>query len=165
MNNLISQCIETARRASRQLILPEGEDSRVQAAALEIQEKSIATPVLLGDEQAIRSNNPELTKIEILDVATAPAVALENALIGKRRKITRENVSEYLALPAYRGAALLNNEDVDAMVAGAVLPTAKVIEAAFAVGPKPGIKTLSSCLLYTSPSPRDRTRSRMPSSA
>ena len=155
---------------------------------------------------------------------------LESALIGKRRKITRENVSEYLALPAYRGAALLNNEDVDAMVAGAVLPTAKVIEAAFAVGPKPGIKTLSSfflmtlqspleqvsndllfadcainiepdagqlaeiaitsadsarrlfnieprvamlsfsthgsaCLLYTSPSPRDRTRSRMPSSA
>ena len=26
-------------------------------------------------------------------------------------------------------------------------------------------KLLSSCLLYTSPSPRDRTRSRMPSSA
>ena len=26
-------------------------------------------------------------------------------------------------------------------------------------------KTLLSCLLYTSPSPRDRTRSRMPSSA
>ena len=28
-----------------------------------------------------------------------------------------------------------------------------------------GISTTSSCLLYTSPSPRDRTRSRMPSSA
>ena len=28
-----------------------------------------------------------------------------------------------------------------------------------------GIKVLESCLLYTSPSPRDRTRSRMPSSA
>ena len=33
--------------------------------------------------------------------------------------------------------------------------------------PLPGILTdyLKSCLLYTSPSPRDRTRSRMPSSA
>ena len=31
---------------------------------------------------------------------------------------------------------------------------------------KPGFDTLSAnCLLYTSPSPRDRTRSRMPSSA
>ena len=27
------------------------------------------------------------------------------------------------------------------------------------------IQTIGSCLLYTSPSPRDRTRSRMPSSA
>ena len=29
----------------------------------------------------------------------------------------------------------------------------------------PDLETLYSCLLYTSPSPRDRTRSRMPSSA
>ena len=28
-----------------------------------------------------------------------------------------------------------------------------------------GIKNFGACLLYTSPSPRDRTRSRMPSSA
>ena len=28
-----------------------------------------------------------------------------------------------------------------------------------------GVYVLASCLLYTSPSPRDRTRSRMPSSA
>ena len=28
-----------------------------------------------------------------------------------------------------------------------------------------GIEALKACLLYTSPSPRDRTRSRMPSSA
>jgi len=27
------------------------------------------------------------------------------------------------------------------------------------------VKTVAGCLLYTSPSPRDRTRSRMPSSA
>ena len=29
----------------------------------------------------------------------------------------------------------------------------------------PDVVTVSTCLLYTSPSPRDRTRSRMPSSA
>ena len=32
------------------------------------------------------------------------------------------------------------------------------------VDPKP-IEAVDSCLLYTSPSPRDRTRARMPSSA
>ena len=33
------------------------------------------------------------------------------------------------------------------------------------LGPAQGIAHLGACLLYTSPSPRDRTRSRMPSSA
>ena len=33
------------------------------------------------------------------------------------------------------------------------------------VGPKKEMANVSICLLYTSPSPRDRTRSRMPSSA
>ena len=41
---------------------------------------------------------------------------------------------------------------------------------AWAVAEKPGLQSilwhdLNACLLYTSPSPRDRTRSRMPSSA
>ena len=35
----------------------------------------------------------------------------------------------------------------------------------FLVIPKEHIATANDCLLYTSPSPRDRTRSRMPSSA
>ena len=34
-----------------------------------------------------------------------------------------------------------------------------------AIATKLNIKTVYACLLYTSPSPRDRTRSRMPSSA
>ena len=35
----------------------------------------------------------------------------------------------------------------------------------FVPGDEPGIVEYKGCLLYTSPSPRDRTRSRMPSSA
>ena len=38
-----------------------------------------------------------------------------------------------------------------------------VSKAAYEIGVSP--KLIHSCLLYTSPSPRDRTRSRMPSSA
>jgi len=36
---------------------------------------------------------------------------------------------------------------------------------ALIVGPAQASEALRTCLLYTSPSPRDRTRSRMPSSA
>jgi len=153
MTDLISQCIAKASKASKRLILPEGEDSRIQAAALQIQEQSIARPILLGNASNMRKANPELQHIEIIDTATPPSSALENALVGRRRKITSDKVGEYLSLPAYRGAALLNNEEVDAMVAGAVLPTARVIEAAFAVGPRAGIKTLSSFFLMSLKSP------------
>ena len=43
-----------------------------------------------------------------------------------------------------------------------VAPFAQAAQEAFQ-GENPGVKI--TCLLYTSPSPRDRTRSRMPSSA
>ena len=58
---------------------------------------------------------------------------------------------------------------------GALLGAAAGVVAGFLTAPKSGKETradlkakaeeLKSCLLYTSPSPRDRTRSRMPSSA
>ena len=43
---------------------------------------------------------------------------------------------------------------------GSKLPMAKIEEIA-----KKKLGDMNTCLLYTSPSPRDRTRSRMPSSA
>jgi phosphate acetyltransferase len=153
MNELIAQCIEKAGRSSRRLVLPEGDDARVQTAALQIRELGIATPVLLGEPSALRQSNADLADIEIMDTTAEPDASMADALIGRRRKITAETVGEYLALPAYRGAALLNNGSVDAMVAGAVLPTARVMEAAFAVGPKPGLKTLSSFFLMSLQSP------------
>ena len=45
------------------------------------------------------------------------------------------------------------------------LPELKRVMPFMVVGIVLGVTVLVSCLLYTSPSPRDRTRSRMPSSA
>ena len=39
------------------------------------------------------------------------------------------------------------------------------VEYVFGIPGEENLDLLESCLLYTSPSPRDRTRSRMPSSA
>ena len=56
-------------------------------------------------------------------------------------------------------------------ILGAVLPTLANIEFAKSYGPAFDIQLFielannNPCLLYTSPSPRDRTRNRMPSSA
>ena len=48
---------------------------------------------------------------------------------------------------------------------GTILKTARSDDFRTEKGRKKAFEVLSNCLLYTSPSPRDRTRSRMPSSA
>ncbi len=128
--------------------MPEGEDARVQQAASRLVELGVAHPILLGDEQAInREKACDLAGIEIVQPGNNNNDALAASLIGRKRKITAENVHEYIQMPVYHAVAMLNHGEVDAMVAGAVLATSSVIEAAFAVGPKPGIKTLSSFFL------------------
>lgn len=145
---VISQCIERLRGSNKRLVLPEGEDSRVQQAALQLLELNVAQPVLLGNPDSIKARaTVNLNQVQIIDPDHNASPELTAALLGKKRKITEDNIEEYLKTPVYHAIALLNNADVDAMVAGAVLSTSQVISAAFAVGPKPGITTLSSFFL------------------
>lgn len=148
MNDVIKRCIEKCQTKKSRLALPEGEDPRVQAAALLIKEQNIATPVLLGEADRItsvaRTENNDLSEIEIIDIGMPVPSHLSDALVGKKKKITTDNVAEFIQQPVYRSVAMLHSGEIDAMVAGAVLPTAKVLEASFAVGPQAGIKTLSS---------------------
>ncbi len=148
MNDVIKNCIEHCKSKTCRVALPEGEDPRVQAAALEIRKQNIATPILLGDHSKISAvataNNIDLSNIEIVDTTKAEPAHLSQILVGKKKKITTDNVADLIKLPLYRSIAMLHSDEVDAMVAGAVLPTARVLEASFAVGPQPGITTLSS---------------------
>ena len=85
-----------------------------------------------------------MTRIAILDLTTHPA----DRLHGVQR--VWERISGWLS-PSLPDAALI---PFDIAEGGGGLP---------ATGDFDGL--IVSCLLYTSPSPRDRTRSRMPSSA
>ena len=148
MSEVIENCIRHCKTKNNKLVLPEGEDPRVQSAAIKIQELGIATPTLIGNADLISSTASEaknnLSTIDIIDTRQQVPKHLTETLIGKKRKITTETVDEYIQLPIYRSVAMLHSGEADALVAGAVLPTAKVLEASFAVGPKPGIETLSS---------------------
>lgn len=150
MTDVISNCIAKSKGLGQKLVLPEGQDPRIQHAAARIRQLGIASPVLLGNEKEIRATAEiDLEGINIVDPDEAPTPELADALIGKKRKITASNVDEFLQKPVYHGVAMLNTGIVHAMVAGAVLPTSKVIEAAFAAGAKPGLKTLSSFFLMS----------------
>ena len=159
MSDVIENCTRYCKNRDNRLALPEGEDARIQAAAIEIQQKGIATPILIGNAKSIakiaETEKNDLSNIEIIDTQAEIPSHLRDVLIGKKRKITKESVDEFIQLPVYRSVAMLHSGEADAMVAGAVLPTAKVLEASFAVGPKPGIETLSSFFVMDLQTPAD----------
>ena len=57
------------------------------------------------------------------------------------------------------GVIQAGQPEIETLVIGPGIPLADVIDEG------DDFNSLGACLLYTSPSPRDRTRSRMPSSA
>ncbi len=118
---------ERARRAARRVVLPEGRDARVQAAAEQI--RAFATVELLGDVP--------------VDVRAARCAGL---LCSRRpdRFPTQAAALAALQDPLLFAACLVGIGEADVAVAGAVSPTAEVIRAALlAVGTAPGITTLS----------------------
>src|SRR5688572_22068103 len=122
--------IDKARAAikgkNKRLVLPETEDDRIAEAARLLQADGLAEVVLVDRSQPPRPQHVE-------------------ALLASRGKLTEAMAMRLLERPLYRAAAMLASGEVDAMLAGASNPTARVIEAAMmAVGLKPGMSLPSS---------------------
>lgn len=119
-----------ARRVKRRVVLPEGDDPRVQAAARRIDELGTGMAELLGP--------PERDS------------RLEQCIAVLRRRRpdrfpTDAAAREALGHPATYGACLVGAGICDAMVGGAACPTGDVVRAAlWSVGMAPGIETVSS---------------------
>ena len=129
--------IETAMAAARQrrarVILPETDDERTAEAARKLAAEDIATPVPLAE----------------------PSDALAQVLIDARG-VKPAIASRMIAKPLIRAAAMVAAGEADAMVAGAVAPTRRVIEAAsLAIGLADGIEAPSSFFLMAFPDGRE----------
>ena len=118
-----------AARLGRRVVLPEGGDARVRAAAARLAEAGIAVEVL-GD------------------VAGDPRLDACAAHLHARRADRFPSLAEARAAAAHPltfGACLVGSGAADVMVGGAVHPTGDAVRAAlWAVGPAPGVTTVSS---------------------
>ena len=117
---------------------------------------------------------PELVEIEdaLLDVVTSVNVACGGHAgdAASMERVVRAALARGVAVgahPSYpdregfgRRTMRISLEEVSATVAAQV---AAFLDVAWLCGAR--LAHVKPCLLYTSPSPRDRTRSRMPSSA
>jgi phosphate acetyltransferase len=126
--------LERAARRRARLVLCEGEDPRVRAAAERLEREKIAQPIVLGDGGLVPSRDPRLGRIATY-------------LRQRRPDDIRDGVHalDVAADPANFGAALVALGEADGAVAGAVRTTRDVLRSAlWAIGTAPGVKLVSS---------------------
>jgi phosphate acetyltransferase len=126
--------LERARARGARVVLPEGADPRVRAAADRLRRERIAEPIVLGPGHLDQAHDPRLSRIAEL-------------LRSRRPERVRDGVHalDLAADPLRFGAGLVAIGEADACVAGAAHATADVLRAAlWAIGLGPGIPLLSS---------------------
>jgi phosphate acetyltransferase len=140
--------IETAKanatRNPRRVILPEGGDARVLAAADIIAAEGFAIPVLFGTRPR--------AGCEVIDPTGVDTAPITEAIKTRRPKTTDDEAATRLQEPMTLAAGLVATGQADAMVAGAATATRDVIRGGFfAIGMAEGVKVASSFFVLLLP--------------
>ncbi len=155
--NPIERCFDTARRRHFKIVLPEGDDIRVLAAARGLIDREIARPIVLGVPDAITKTahaaGIALDGIALIDPRSdTRAQGYGAAIAATRETMTPAMAARLVAKPLYFAGMMMRQGDADAMVAGAANPTRRVIEAGLmTIGLAPGIALPSSYFLIVVP--------------
>lgn len=155
--DLIARLFDSARQRQRKVVLPEGEDARVIAAARRLADECIAVPIVLGDTDKIAHaasrETIALDGIEIVDPRRDARLQTYGAVCASRRgTMTAAMGQRLVAKPLYFAGMMVREGNADAMVAGAANPTRRVIEAAsMTIGLADGIALPSSYFLIAVP--------------
>ncbi len=136
MTNVIDEAKAKIKGQGLKLVMPEGDDPRIQAAAKMLELQDLAVPIIFTQSPA-----PSLAAIALVRV--------------RREKLTDAMAIRLLSKPLYAAGALVATGQASAMLAGAASPTARVIEAALmTIGLAENINTPSSFFLMQWPDKR-----------
>ncbi|MGH7057038.1 MAG: phosphate acyltransferase [Acetobacteraceae bacterium] len=147
---LLDRCFEKARRSTLKVVLPEGHDPRVLAAARRLADLSLARPLVIGTREAIDRAAAEagvgVAGIQCIDPHADPRRGSYGAACAaQRERMTAAEGTRLMARPLYFAGMMVREGEADAMVAGVSAPTRRVIEAALmTVGQARGIAQPSS---------------------
>lgn len=154
---LLDRLFDIARQRNRKIVLPEGEDARIVAAAVRLQSEKLAQPILLGNSAAIGKIAAEaghsLDGIELIDPRSDAKLQAYGAVFAAlRESVTPTLATRLVSEPLYFGGIMVRQGDADAMVAGCANPTRLVIEAGLkTVGLAAGVARASSYFLIVVP--------------
>lgn len=155
--DLLDRLFDIARQRNRKIVLPEGDDARIVAAAARLKADKIARPILLGTAEALGKIAVDLkVSIDGIEIAeplgNARLQKYGAALANARGSMTPAMAARLVSKPLYFGGMMVQQGDADAMVAGCANPTRRVIEAGLmTVGLARGITLPSSYFLMVVP--------------
>jgi len=143
--------VESARAASKRIVLPEGTEPRTIAAASIVEARGIARCVLLGNPDEIREAAQKQgvtlpATLEMIDpVEVAPRYVAPLVERRKAKGMNETMAAEELADTIMVGTMMMALDEVDGLVSGAVHTTAHTIRPALQL-----IKTVPGCELVSS---------------
>ena len=148
-----------ARTSPQRIMLPEGEDPRVVAAAATVIREGFAQITLLGRKQIIEAVAADLrvplNGIAITDPATSPRLDAYTQIYYERRRargVSLEEARDTARRPLYFAALAVAAGDADGTVGGAANTTAVTVRAAVhGIGLAPDAKLVSSFFVMVIP--------------
>lgn len=169
MSDILSQIKERAKAKNKNIVLSEGEDKRVVAAAAAVVKEGFARITLLGNKEEIEKNNAgvDLSGVTVIDPVSYAKTEEYAAMLYKIRegKINKKTgLPEYADVAAAKaailkdytmyGSLMLKAGDVDGMVSGACHSTANTLRPGLQIiKTAPGINTVSSSFIMIAPAP------------
>ncbi len=152
----IDTLVKRARAAARTIVLPEGQDYRVVAAANKAMEEGIVKRlIVLGSEAEIAEACAKAgiaeRKFECVDYLASADFEKFTAEFTEMRKakgMTLEKAAKTMSNRIYFAAMMVRSNMADGLVAGSIASTGDMLRAAFhCIGTAPGIKSASSCFV------------------
>ncbi|NJD21795.1 MAG: phosphate acetyltransferase [Melioribacter sp.] len=148
---IVRVMVHKAQQNPKKVVFPEGEEEKIIRAANAAYDDNIAKPILLGNEQSIKTRiedlGYELNKFEIIDPETTKKNEQYSEAFYKKRQrkgITPRDVKALMHDPNYFAAMMVEMGDADAMVGGLTQHYPQTIRPALqCIGVKEGLKIVS----------------------
>ena len=153
--SILDQLRQRAAAKLQHIVLPEGEDPRILAAAGAAVRERLARITVLGDEEKVRAAarqaGADLGGVEVIDPKRANDFDKMMALLYEARRakgLTLDEARTALRDPLYYGNLMVRDGRADGSVAGATNTTSHTVRAALhCIGVRAGFKLVSSFFL------------------
>ncbi|MBN1865057.1 MAG: phosphate acetyltransferase [Victivallales bacterium] len=152
---ILDQIVSRVRSSGRTIVLPEGHDPRVVAAAERIVRENIAKVIVIGTEGEIAESckaagvlSRNFSPLDHLASDLVEEFAGEFCEIRKKKNMTMDRARMFMENRIFFGAMMVRRDLAHGLVAGSIASTADMLRAAFSVvGTAEGIATGSSCFV------------------